>query len=54
LGETLIIGVKDDGTIVGVESDIRSYHTTNFTKGKDLFLTDIGEKIRQNIGIKVS
>jgi len=48
-GGILVIGVDDDRKIIGVEKDILSYNKNNIQKGKDLFLTDIGEKIRKNI-----
>ena len=53
-GGILIIGLTDNGTIMGVEKDIRSYNKNNYQKGKDLLLTDIGEKIRRHIGVEVS
>jgi len=49
-GGKLVIGVDDDGNILGIENDINSYNQNDYQKGKDLFLTDIGEKIRKNIG----
>jgi len=53
-GGILIIGVDDDGKILGVKKDIVSYNKNNVQKGKDLFLTDIGEKIRRNIGVSAN
>ena len=50
-GGMLIIGVDDTSKIFGVERDINSYNQNNYQKGKDLFLTDIGEKIRKNINV---
>lgn len=50
-GGLVIIGIKDNKEIIGIESDIHSYDKKDLSKGKDRLLTDIGEKIRKNIGI---
>lgn len=50
-GGLVIIGIKDNKEIIGIESDIRSYNEKDLSKGRDSLLTDIGEKIRKNIGI---
>jgi len=50
-GGKIIIGVDDDCSILGVEEDIISYNQNDYQKGKDLLLTDLGEKIRKNIGV---
>lgn len=52
-GGKILIGVSDNKEIIGIEPDIKSYDKVNPVKGKDKLLTDIGEKIRNNIGIKV-
>lgn len=52
-GGILIIGIEDDGKIIGVKKDIETYNK-NVQKGKDLFLTDIGEKIRKNISVSAN
>jgi len=51
-GGNVLIGVNDDGEVVGVESDIESYDKKNHLNGRDRMHTDIGEKIRSHIGVK--
>ena len=52
-GGKVIIGVKDNKKIIGIDSDIMSYNKKDPLNGRDCLLTDIGEKIRKNISIKV-
>ncbi len=52
-GGLLLIGIKDNKEIIGIESDIRSYDKKDPSIGRDRLLTDIGEKIRKNIGLHV-
>jgi len=52
-GGIIIIGVKNNKQIIGIKSDINSYDDKDLLNGRDCLLADIGEKIRENIGIKV-